>query len=120
VTLAFYTLDEVAERFRVSRRTMQGFVKEHPYYRVIGRRKLFTEEDILALAEKLECPSSSSDATALHSGTSAAPSEASLWTRAQRLLTKQPPKRSGRKGSGNSHKDRCSVVVPLRHSSRPP
>jgi hypothetical protein len=120
MSLAFYTMEEVAERFRVSRRTMQDFIKDYPYYRVLGRRKLFTDQDILALAEKLECPSNSSADTARPSGTSGAPSEASLWTRAQRLLTEKRQKPSGRNGNGNSRRAPSSVVVPLRHSLRQP
>lgn len=54
--LSFYTLDEVAERFRVSRRTMQDFIRAHPFYRQIGRRKLFTEDDIHSLAGAMESP----------------------------------------------------------------
>ena len=46
-----YTLEEVAERFRVSRRTLQDFLRDHPYYRTLGRRKLFTEADITRLYE---------------------------------------------------------------------
>jgi excisionase family DNA binding protein len=54
-----FTLEEVAERFRVSRRTLQEFLKDHPYYRILGRRKLFTEADIERLYEAMPCPSSS-------------------------------------------------------------
>ncbi len=45
----FYTLDQVAAAFHVSRRTMQDIIKEHPYYRRAGRRKLFSEADELAV-----------------------------------------------------------------------
>src|ERR1700719_4345480 len=82
-----YTLEEVAARFRVSRRTLQDFLREHPYYRVLGRRKLFTETDIQRLYEALPCPSSLSEGTEALSGMSAAPSEALLWTKARALLT---------------------------------
>lgn len=94
--LQFYTLDEVAARFRVSRRTMQGFIREHPCYRLIGRRKLFTEADIAQLAEALAYPSNSSAGTGARSGTSAVPSQASLWTKAQSLLRETKPKRTRR------------------------
>ena len=50
------TLDEVAKKFRVSRRTMQEYIKLHPYYRVLGRRKLFGEADISRLFEALGRP----------------------------------------------------------------
>src|SRR5438270_7842947 len=101
-----HTLDEAAARFRVSRRVFQDFVKEHPFYRVLGRRKLFTDADLSRLYEMLQCPSSSSDGTAALTGTSVAPSAASLSTKLQALLTKPPPKRSARAASGKS----CKVV----------
>jgi hypothetical protein len=31
------TIDEVAARFRVSRRTLQAHIRRHPYYRLLGR-----------------------------------------------------------------------------------
>jgi excisionase family DNA binding protein len=55
----FLTLDEVAAYFRVSKRTMLEYVRQHPYYRMIGKRKLFTQADVLALEESLKCPSNS-------------------------------------------------------------
>jgi hypothetical protein len=67
--LTLYALDEVAERFRVSRRTMIGFVCRHPFYRLIEKRKLFTEADIKALYEALSRPSSSSAAADAPTGT---------------------------------------------------
>ena len=59
-TARLYTIEEVAARFRVSRRTLQGHIRNYPYYRLLGRRKLFTEADIAKLYESLPCPSSSS------------------------------------------------------------
>jgi hypothetical protein len=54
-----FTVEEVAARFRVSRRSFQSFIRQYPYYRTFGRRKLFTEADIAHLYEALPCPSSS-------------------------------------------------------------
>src|SRR5262249_40292942 len=106
--------------FRVSRRTMRSYVKLHPFYRVLGGRKLFTRSDIKALYEALECPSSLSADPAAPAGISTAPSEASQYAKAQELLTKKLPKRSARGGSGKS-----SNVVSLdrrrrQHSSAQP
>lgn len=81
-----YTIDEVAQRFRVSRRKLQAIIRDRPYYRVIGRRKLFTEADIQRLYESLPCPSNLSVDTAEKSSTSEAPSEAALWTKVRALL----------------------------------
>ena len=118
--LVLYTLDEVATIFRVSPRTMKAYVRQHPFYRVLGGRKLFTRADIRALYEALQCPSSSSDGQDGRTGTSMERSEASLYARAQELLTERPRKRSGRGGSGKS-----SSVVSLAerrqlHSSGQP
>lgn len=114
--LTLYTIQEVASSFRVKPRKLRDFLKAYPYYRKLGRVYLFTEADVHQLYGALECPSDLSAGMGLRTGTSAAPSEASLWTKAQALLTEKPPKRSGRDGSGKSHKAASSVVVPLQHS----
>src|ERR1700730_18013748 len=94
------TLDEVATMFRVSTRTMKRHVRQYPFCRVLGGRKLFTRADIKALYEALKCPSSSSEDQDARTGISMEPSEASAYARAQELLTKKRPKRSGRRGTG--------------------
>ena len=33
-----FTIDEVAARFRVSRRTLQAYIRSYPLYRLLGRR----------------------------------------------------------------------------------
>src|SRR5262245_574830 len=119
-TLELFTLDEVATTFRISVRTMRNYLKRYPFYRLLGARKLFTRSDIRALYEAMECPSSSSDAPGVPTGICTAPSEASLYAKAQELLTPKPRKRSGRGANGNS-----SNVVSLerrrrRHSSLRP
>ena len=81
----FFTLEEVASRFRVSRRTLQDFIRLHPYYRRLGRRKLFTEDDIARLYEALPCPSSSTESEARPISTSEAPSQAKLWSESTRV-----------------------------------
>src|SRR5262245_37653076 len=111
--MELFTLEEVARTFRVSPRTMREHVKAHPYYRLLGGRRLFTRADIRALYEALECPSSSSADPAVRTGTCTAPFEASLYARAQALLTPKPRKRSGRGGSGRS-----SNVVSLGQRQR--
>src|ERR1043166_5988507 len=54
-----FTLDETAKKLRVSRRWLQGFLRNRPYGRMAGRRRVFTESDITAIIESLPCPSSS-------------------------------------------------------------
>ena len=69
---------------------------------MVSRTRLFTESDILALIESLRWPSSSSSAAAATPGICGGASEASLWTKAQRLLTKSSPNRCERSASGRS------------------
>src|SRR4051794_27435753 len=97
-----FTVDEVAERFRVSRRTFQAHIRQHPYYRQMGRRKLFTEADIQRLYEALPCPSNSSVDTEAQTSTCAVASGASLWTRAQALLTESSPNKFALGANGSS------------------
>jgi integrase len=52
-------MDEVAAHFPVSRRSFQAHIRQFPYYRSLGRRKLFTKTDIQKLYEALPCRSSS-------------------------------------------------------------
>jgi N4 Gp49/Sf6 Gp66 family protein len=40
------TMNEAAAHFRVGRRFFQDFIKAHPHYRIMGRRKLFFSDDI--------------------------------------------------------------------------
>jgi hypothetical protein len=51
-----FTMNEVAGQMRVSRRWLQDFIQVHPYYRMVGRKKLFTPEDINRLIESLPVP----------------------------------------------------------------
>ena len=96
-----FTLPEVAERLHKSTRWMQYFLRDNPYGRMAGRTRLFTEEDIAAIIEALPSPSRSFGGMARPSGTCAAPSEASLWTRVQKRLAESKPKRSGRSANGS-------------------
>jgi len=118
--LVLFTLDEVAEMFRVSPRTMKEHVRKFPFCRKIGGRKLFTKADITALYEALPCPSNSNEDPAGRIGTSAVPSEASQYARAQELLTKKPPKRSGRGESGKSFNVVSLAPRQRQHSSGRP
>ena len=100
----FYTIVETAEIFRVSRRTFEDFVAVHPFYRQIGKRKLFTEADIAALAEKMECQSKSLVSPEVQTSTSVGRSEASKFTRLAALQAQKRRKPSARKGNGKSSK----------------
>ena len=62
MTLELFTLEEVAKTFRVSPRTMREYVRQHPFYRVLGGRKLFSRSDIKALYEAVEAERQASQA----------------------------------------------------------
>ena len=61
-----YTMEEVAERLHISRRALQDLLaklgRDNPgvqFYRLAGRRKLFTPSDFKRLLEALPCRSNS-------------------------------------------------------------
>ena len=85
-----YTLAETAAIFRVSKRVFAQFIADKPFYRTIGRAKLFTDQDIAQLYEAMECPSKSTSAPAPH----AAHSEASQYARVAALMSKARRKKS--------------------------
>lgn len=49
----FITMDEVAKRLCVSKRWLQDFLKTRPFGKLAGRRRLFTEADVVAIFEEL-------------------------------------------------------------------
>jgi len=100
-----YRIEDVAQKLHKSPRWLHDFLKKYPYYRKAGRTKLFSETDIQMIYEALPCHSSSLKENH-HIGTSAAPSEVSLWMKAQALLTEKQPKRSGQKENMKSSKAR--------------
>ena len=55
----YYTMNEAAKELRVSRRWLQDFLKDHPYYRMAGRRKIFSAANTDQLFEALPRPSDS-------------------------------------------------------------
>jgi len=107
----FYTIEEVARLFRVSRRTLQGYLRQHPYYRILGRRKLFTEADITRLYESLPCPSNSNRHAKArrHITASGAPTSESLLTEALALLTERQPTVSAAGGSTKSNEESTPI-----------
>src|SRR5215470_8683489 len=92
MTATFLTLSDVAARLHKSRRWVQDFLRTHPYYRLAGRTKLFTESDVLRLYEAMPspCPSSSSRRAKIgaRTGRSAGHTSASMWTEAAELIGK--------------------------------
>jgi hypothetical protein len=98
MTLKLYTMDEAASIFRVKKRVFAEFIADKPFYRVIGRAKLFTDQDIVQLYEAMACPSNSASAATPPTGTSAALSEASEAARVAALMKKRLQRKSGRSG----------------------
>src|SRR3954463_1952402 len=103
-TPPLYTIEEVAARFRVSRRSFQAHIRQNPFYRVLGRKKLFTEADIARLYEALPCPSNSKDRVRGRRPTtvSGAATSESMLTEALALLTEKQPTVSATAGSTKS------------------
>ena len=52
-----YTMDEAAEWFRMTRRSFQAIIARHPFYFNAGRRKLFSERNLLSIRAALEAES---------------------------------------------------------------
>ena len=57
--MQFLTMDDVAGRLHVSKRWLQGFVSGKPLGRIVGKKRLFTEADVMQIWEAMPCPSSS-------------------------------------------------------------
>ncbi len=117
-----WSVEYVAERLHMRPRTLRDKLKAvekaNPgvrfYTCYLRRRKVFYREEFEGLKEAIECLSNSGKGAGL--GTSVAPSEASLFTRAQKLIAESMPNRSG-----SSAKRNYSNVVALeparqRHS----
>lgn len=51
-----FTVLEVAKKLQVSRTWLDGFLKEHPYYRLAGNRKRFSKADIQLIIEAMRAP----------------------------------------------------------------
>src|SRR5262245_14994901 len=119
---ALLTMDEAAKELRVSRRWLQDFIQDHPYYRTAGRKKLFTTEDMARLIGALPCPGSSSRPAKAkrHTGTSGASTSASLWTTARELLKSERRGASSRCGESRQNVvsfERGRAAIPRRQHS---
>jgi hypothetical protein len=120
---ALLTMDEAAKELRVSRRWFQDFIQDYPYYRKVGRKKLFTAEDVARLIGALPpCPGSSSRPSKAKRriGTSAANTSESLWTTARELLKNEPRDASSRRGASRQNVvsfKRSRAAIPRRQHS---
>ncbi len=83
----FYTLAETAAIFRVSKRVFAAFIADKPYYRTIGRAKLFTDQDIAQLYEAMKSPSKSTGVPASQTDPSVGCSQASVAARVEALMS---------------------------------
>jgi hypothetical protein len=83
------TMEDVAIRLHISRRKLQDILKDLPYYREVGRRKLFTESDFAALIEALPSPAKAMPAQA------PAPQSSEALYRRLRVLTAKKPRKRG-------------------------
>src|SRR5712664_2663012 len=111
-------MDEVARTMRVSRRWLQGFIRDHPFYRLCGTKKVFTDEDVARLIGALPCPGSSSRRAKARrsSGTSGASTAESLLTEVRALSRGGRQPRSSQPGNARQN----VVSLPSRPRNQPP
>src|SRR5579885_2147062 len=95
---------ELARRLGKSERWLRDFEPAQRYARLLGRTKVWTEEDYRRIKEALPCPSSSSPRAKAkpRTGRCAGPTSGSLWTEARSLLTAARQKSSARNGKRRS------------------
>ena len=91
----YYTIDEAAERMRISRRQLEKLLRQHPYCTNMGTRKRFLTNDHIERLVKAreEWPLKSSNERAPITGTSAAPSEVAVCSKLRELATGRRRKR---------------------------
>ena len=86
----------------VSQATVLKHAKAHGIGKKVGRVILFNNADVDALYEAFPCPSKSSKGPKAPTGICAALSADKALKKAQALLTKSSPKKSGPKGKPKS------------------
>lgn len=82
--------------FPVGEATILEHARRHGIGRKFGRCVIFSPADCLRLAEALPCPSRSSAAQKAPTGSSVAPSGASVLKKALERATAEQPRKSGR------------------------
>ncbi|MEE8607162.1 MAG: hypothetical protein V3S55_06145 [Nitrospiraceae bacterium] len=105
--LILYTMDEAAEKLRIKRRRLQMLLQDFPFYRQIGRRKLFTPGDLKKIVEALPCPSRSSNARGRPTGTSEGLTSGNQLTDLLEVIESKSP--SGKDGRSNG-RSRTGVI----------
>jgi hypothetical protein len=101
------TLAEAASRLRICTKSLAAFLRDHPcvppLFAQFGRQYLISEADLQRIYEEMKiCRSGSSGAEDRHTITSAAPSEASTFTKLRALTTPKRPKSSASSAKANS------------------
>src|SRR6516165_4034547 len=99
---SLHTMDEVARKLRISRRFLQDIIKDHPYYKAFGRKKLFTDEDVSRIIEAMSCRGISARRArvARRTGTSGASTSESLLTEVRELANAKRRRGYSQHGSG--------------------
>jgi hypothetical protein len=89
----------VAAKLRVSLRKLRSHLQRHPYFRLFGREKRFTANDVRMLYEPLPCPSNSFHPGKASHRTSefGELTSSNTLTALQELLTQRKRERSSRK-----------------------
>lgn len=81
------TLNEAAAHFRVSRRAFQDIIARYPFYRMMGRRKLFFPDDVARIRDALPRPKHFTSRARLTTKPEIRTSEAA-WAELRALLEK--------------------------------
>jgi len=83
------TMQEAADVLRMSRRALQDVIKRHPYYYPVGRRKVFTSEDVERIRAALRLEGERERALAFPLKSAPSPSERAVFERLKKLTSKR-------------------------------
>jgi hypothetical protein len=114
-----YSEDEVASRFGIRRRMVRERALANGIGRKYGRKRFFTEADVLNLGEGNPACSNSQSVMARHTGTSGGRSTDDLFMRQQRKETKAMLAGLTLSSNSRSPNQPAGNVTPLR-SKKPP
>jgi len=114
-----YSEDEVASRFGMTRRMVREHALANGIGRKYGRKRFFTEADVLKLGEGNPACSNSQSAVARHTITSGGLSTDDLFMRLQRKETKAMLADLRLSSNSCSRSQPAGNVTPLR-SKKPP
>jgi len=114
-----YSEDQIAERFGVTARVSQERARSKGIGGKIGRKRWFTEAQVIELMDDSKCPSKSSSGRGQTSSTSGGSSTDDMFMRLQKRETKRMLNESRMISKSGSPNQQTGNIVPLR-SAKPP